>query len=181
MTTSSETELVIEATKKWLEQFVIKHNLCPFAARPFKQQKIRYASYPVHDEEDFLPSLIDEIKLLRDADPQVIETSIVIGPSILANFLDYNQFLNVVDAVIDDLGVDGMIQVASFHPDYQFADLEQDDVRNYTNRSPYPMFHLIREDSIEKARGMMDVESIPQRNMDLLLELGIEEVVKKGQ
>ena len=99
----------------------------------------------------------------------------------LADFLDYNQFLDVVDSIIDELNVEDIIQVASFHPDYQFADLDKDDVRNYTNRSPYPMFHLIREDSIEKAREMMDTESIPDRNMDLLLELGIDGITKNDK
>jgi len=84
----------------------------------------------------------------------------------------------VVDSIIDELKLEGVIQVASFHPDYQFADLDKDDVRNYTNRSPYPMFHLIRESSIERAREQMDTESIPDRNMDLLLDLGIEKVKK---
>ncbi len=177
--TNIENEQYIKATKKWLEQFVIKHNLCPFAAKPFKQDKIRYVSYPVISEEELVTKLIEEILFLKEADAQDIETSIFVAPLILENFLDYNQFLAVVDSIIDELGVEGMIQVASFHPDYQFADLEPDDVRNYTNRSPYPMFHLIREDSIEKAREMMDVEAIPDRNMDLLLQLGIEKVNKK--
>ena len=90
-------------------------------------------------------------------------------------------FLDVVDSIIHELKVEGLIQVASFHPDYQFADLDKDDVRNYTNRSPYPMFHLIRESSIEKAREQMDTESIPDRNMDLLLDLGIEKVKKNRE
>ena len=181
MNTYTEDEQAIQATKNWLEQFVILHNLCPFAAKPFRKKQIRYVSYPGHAEEELAEKLVDEILLLRDANPEELETSIVIAPHILANFLDYNQFLNVVDSIIDDLDVEGIIQVASFHPDYQFADLDRDDVRNYTNRSPYPMFHLIREDSVEKARGLMDVDAIPERNMELLQALGLDKVKKKWQ
>ena len=179
MKSTAESDRFIKATKNWLEQFVIKHNFCPFAAKPFKSNNIRYVSYAVTDEGELADKLIDEILLLKDANPQEIETSIVIAPTMLADFLDYNQFLNIVDAIIKELDAEGVIQVASFHPAYQFADLDVTDVRNYTNRSPYPMFHLIREDSIAKAREMMDVEAIPDRNMDLLVELGIENVKKK--
>lgn len=178
MNTNTDNDQVIEATIKWLEHFVIKHNFCPFAVKPFKDKRIRYVNYSGSDEKELADKLIDEILLLKDADPKEIETTLVIAPLMLADFLDYNQFLDVVDSIIDELDVEGIIQVASFHPEYQFADLGKDDVRNYTNRSPYPMFHLIREDSIEKAREMMDTESIPDRNMDLLMELGIDEITK---
>ena len=178
---SKDNDQVIDATIQWLENFVIKHNFCPFAVKPFKNNRIRYISYPVNTEQDLADKLIDEILLLKDADPQEIETTLVIAPCILGDFLDYNQFLNVVDSLIAELGVEGIIQVASFHPEYQFADLGKDDVRNYTNRSPYPMFHLIREDSIEKARDMMDTESIPDRNMDLLMQLGIDGITKEDK
>lgn len=178
MTLDTEDDQVIRATKNWLEQFVIRHNLCPFAAKPFRQNRIRYVSYPADSEQELVARLIDEMLLLKTADPQELETSIVIAPCMLANFLDYNQFLNVVDSIIEQLNVEGIMQVASFHPDYQFADLDGTDVRNYTNRSPYPMFHLIREDSIEQARQMMDTDTIPARNMEVLLELGIEQVRK---
>jgi len=168
----------IEETKQWLEYFVIKHNFCPFATKPFHDNRIRYVVCMSTDEKDLADKLIDEILFLKDADPQEIETTLVIAPRILAEFPDYNQFLDVADAIMDDLNVEGIIQVASFHPDYQFADLDRDDVRNYTNRSPYPMFHLIRENSVEKARAQMDTESIPIRNMELLMELGIDGVMK---
>jgi uncharacterized protein len=170
---------VIESTIEWLEKFVIKHNLCPFAVKPFRDNRIRYVSCPASNEKELADILIDEILLLKDADPNETETTLVIMPFVLTDFLDYNQFLNVVDSIIDNLNVKGDLQVASFHPDYQFADLEKDDVRNYTNRSPYPMFHIIREDSIEKAREMMDTESIPDRNMQLLINIGLEGITIK--
>lgn len=181
MNLTTENDPCITATKNWLEHFIIKHNLCPFAAKPFRQDRVRYVSCPAKDEKELVDKLIDEIILLKDADIKETETSLVIAPLMLGDFLYYNQFLDIADSIIDELKVEGIIQIASFHPDYQFADLDSDDVRNYTNRSPYPMFHLIREDSIEKAREMMDTEAIPDRNMNLLLELGIENVVKKWQ
>ena len=180
MSSGQQDDPAVKATQEWLAQFVIQHNLCPFAAKPFREQRIRYARYAVDTEEALVDSLIDEILLLKEADPQQTETSLVIVPAMLADFLEYNQFLDVADALLAQLEVVGMIQIASFHPDYQFADLSSDDVRNYTNRSPYPMFHLIREDSIEQARGMMDTDAIPERNMALLLELGIDKVTGKG-
>jgi len=181
MNTTTDNDQAIQATKEWLEHFVIKHNFCPFAVKPFRDKRIRYVSYPVSSEKELADKLIDEMLFLKDADPQEIETTLVIVPNLLTDFLDYNQFLDVVDSIIDELNVEGVIQVASFHPDYQFADLDKDDVRNYTNRSPYPMFHLIREDSIEKAREMMDTESIPDRNMDLLMDLGIDGITKNDK
>ena len=178
MNTSPEDDQPVAATKKWLEHFVIKHNFCPFATKPFRENRIRYVNFAARNEEELVDELVGEILLLKDTDPQEVETSIVIVPLMFPDFQVYNQFLNVVDSIIDKLDVEGVIQIASFHPHYQFADLECDDVRNFTNRSPYPMFHLIREDSIEKAREMMDTESIPDRNMAVLLDLGIENVKK---
>ena len=174
----TQNDKAISTTKNWLEHFVIAHNFCPFAAKPFKEDRIRYVSCSATDEDKLVDALVDEIIILKEAKQQETETTILIVPLMLADFLEYNQFLDVVDSIIHELDVEGIIQVASFHPDYQFADLDKDDVRNYTNRSPYPMFHLIRESSIEKARENMDTESIPDRNMDLLLDLGIEKVKK---
>lgn len=177
--TDKQNDKAISATKNWLEHFVIAHNLCPFATKPFNEDRIRYVSCPATDEDTLVNVLVDEILFLKAANQQETETTILIVPFMLADFLEYNQFFDVVDSIIVELKVEGVIQVASFHPDYQFADLDKDDVRNYTNRSPYPMFHLIRESSIEKACEQMDTASIPDKNMDLLLDLGIEKVRKK--
>ena len=179
--TDKQNDKAVSATKNWLEHFVIAHNFCPFAAKPFNEDRIRYVSCSATDEDKLVNALVDEILFLKEAKQQETETTILIVPLMLADFLEYNQFLDVVDSIIHELKVEGVIQVASFHPDYQFADLDKDDVRNYTNRSPYPMFHLIRESSIEKAREQMDTESIPDRNMDLLLDLGIEKVKKNWE
>lgn len=178
MISELQNDKIVSTTKNWLEHFVIAHNLCPFAASPFSKDKIRYVSCSATNEDTLVNTLVDELLFLNEVKQQDTETTILIVPLMLADFLDYNQFLNVVDSNIAALKLKGVIQVASFHPAYQFADLDKDDVRNYTNRSPYPMFHLIRESSIEKAREQMDTESIPDRNMDLLLDLGIEKVRK---
>ena len=176
---SETVRQVIGVTEKWLQDFVIRHNLCPFASAPFRNRRIRITSYDGVSEELLAAKLAEEILLLQQADPKEVETSILVTPRMFTDFSEYNQFLDVADVIIAEINMAGLIQVASFHPAYQFADLAQNDVRNYTNRSPYPMFHLIREDSIESARYAMDVDSIPERNMDLLQKMGLDEVVKQ--
>jgi len=167
---------VIAQTRAWVKDIVLRHNLCPFAHKPFQKDTIRYAVCLAGDSDAIVEALINELVLLRDSDPAVMETSLLITPNCFLEFGDYNEFLNVVDMLIEQFHLEGSIQVASFHPDYQFADLAADDARNYTNRSLYPMFHLILEDSIERARTTHpDVHGIPQTNMDLLEKQGLEE------
>ena len=170
-------EAYIATCRNWVEQVVIKHNFCPFAHKPAKRNLIRYQASLAANENDLIADIIDELTLLQHIDPNETETSILIAPLCFEDFIQYNQFLDVVDALIKQFNLEGIIQVASFHPDYQFADLEKNDVRNYTNRSPYPMFHFIREQSIEHARGnMQDTALIPERNMALLETLGIHAI-----
>ena len=170
-------EAYIITCRNWVEQIVIKHNFCPFAHKPAKHNLIRYQVSLANDENDLIADIIDELSLLQHTDPNETETSILIAPACFADFDQYNQFLDVIDALIKQFNLEGIIQVASFHPDYQFADLEREDVRNYTNRSPYPMFHFIREDSIESARSsMQDTELIPERNMAFLETLGVNAI-----
>ena len=174
------TDPYITASQTWVESIVIKHNFCPFAHKPARQNLIRYTVCLSDDEQEIINVLIDELHLLRDADPKELETSILITPNCLNDFHHYNQFLDVIDVLLKQFNLEGIIQVASFHPDYQFADLDPEDVRNYTNRSPYPMFHLILEDSIEKARmSQTDTESIPQKNMNVLIANGLESAKKQ--
>jgi len=163
--------------KRWLESVVIRYNFCPFAKKPFKQNKIRFITSKATAAEILVDDLIDELLLLSQVDIEEIETSIVIAPEIFSDFDEYNQFGAVLDQLISSLKLQGIIQIATFHPDYQFADLSPDDVRNYTNRSPYPLFHLIREDSVEKARAVYaDIEDIPTKNMDKLEQMGLEKI-----
>ncbi len=169
-------EQAIAASRCWVEQVVIKHNFCPFAHKPARNNTIRYVVSQAQDVDALVEDLINELTLLSDADHAKLETTVLVASSCLQNFDDYNQFLDLVDVLIKQFNLQGVIQVASFHPDYQFADLDKDDVRNYTNRSPYPMFHLILEDSIEQARATYpDVDQIPENNMRLLQQLGLDE------
>ncbi|HHJ80873.1 MAG TPA: DUF1415 domain-containing protein [Candidatus Tenderia electrophaga] len=169
-------EQAVAAARCWVEQVVIKHNFCPFAHKPARNNTIGYVACLAQHADALVEDLIKQLLLLRDADHGKIETIILVAPNCLQGFDDYNQFLDVVDVLINQFNLQGIIQVASFHPDYQFADLDKDDVRNYTNRSPYPMFHLILEDSIAQARETYpDVDQIPENNMRLLRAQGLDQ------
>jgi hypothetical protein len=181
MTTERDKQIIAE-TRQWVQDIVIRHNLCPFAHKPFRNDVIRYSLSHASSDDALVNDLINELLLLRDADVSQAETTLLITPHCLNDFSRYNQFLDVADMLISQFGLEGTIQVASFHPDYQFADLDYDDVRNYTNRSLYPMFHLILEASIERARiSHPDVESIPKINMTLLQQIGLEEIKRQQQ
>ncbi len=176
---STET-VVIAETRSWLKNIVLRHNFCPFAHKPFKQETIHYLVSQASKPETVAESLLQALLELRDGDISTIETTLFITPNCFSEFADYNQFLNVADLLIEQLNLQGIIQVASFHPDYQFADLSANDVRNYTNRSLYPMFHLILEKSIEHARATHPgVHAIPQTNMALLEKQGLTETVRQ--
>ena len=170
-----KTEIISQQTNDWVEHFVLALNLCPFAHSPFERQSIRYSVCQAQNTEDLLRDLILE---LQKANSNLdIETTLLIHPQVLQDFADYNDFLTVVDAVLEDMELDGIIQVASFHPNYCFAGEEVGDVSNYTNRSPYPMLHLIREKSINQAvKNYKDVDKIPETNISKLRELGKEEL-----
>ncbi|MCF6281817.1 MAG: DUF1415 domain-containing protein [Candidatus Polarisedimenticolaceae bacterium] len=177
---SSSITKVIGQTRRWLKKIILRHNFCPFGHEPDKKDLIRYAVCESNDPEAVAEMFMDELIKLRDGDHSKIETTLFITPNCFADFNDYNDFLDVVDVMLEELNLNGTIQIASFHPDYQFADLAADDARNYTNRSLHPTFHLILEDSIERARATHpDVESIPQTNMDLLEKQGLEESKKQ--
>ena len=162
-------------TQNWLTKAVIGLNLCPFAKAVHVKNQIRYKVSDADTPEALLQDLIDELALLRDADPQQIDTTLLVHPATLTDFLDYNDFLDVVDATIIDMDLEGILQVASFHPDYQFEGTEADDIENYSNRSPYPTLHLIRESSLEQAvAAFPDAEDIYDNNIETLRKLGHE-------
>ncbi len=164
-------------TKKWLANFVIGLNLCPFAKVPFKTDKIRYRVYEGKDEEGLALALADELLLLQAIPAATLETTLIIHPQLYTNFLDYNDFLEIADNILLQTGMAGEVQIASFHPDYQFADTAPDDRENYTNRSPFPMLHLLREASVEKAVDFYpDAENIPLRNTEKLRAMSLEEI-----
>lgn len=165
---------VILATQHWLERAVIGLNLCPFARAPFVQQRLRYHVSRATDEETLLADLHAELLALHAADAQQCETTLLIHPDVLSDFLDYNDFLAIADDALHELGLDGELQIASFHPDYRFADTAPDAIENYTNRSPHPTLHLLREASVARAiESMADTDEIYRRNIATLRELGL--------
>lgn len=162
----------LSATQNWLTRFIIAYSICPFAKREQERGSIRYAVYQDTDIAACLLAVIDECLTLDSNDE--IETSLLIYANAFKSFDDYLDFLALAEELLIDQGYEGEYQLASFHPDYYFDGAKADDPANYTNRSPYPMLHLIRERSIEQAvRLHPDPEGIPQRNIALTRELGL--------
>jgi uncharacterized protein len=175
----ADNDPIIAATCAWLEKIVIGLNLCPFAKAVHVKNQVRFVVSRARNSDALLEDLERELKLLVETDPEKIDTTLLIHPEVLTDFLDYNDFLDICDSVIEELELDGILQVASFHPQYQFADTEVDDVANFTNRSPYPTLHLLREDSVTRAvETFPDVDSIYQRNILTLRRLGKEHTEK---
>lgn len=170
------TDPVVAATVRWLERAVIGLNLCPFARSAHADGRIRYAVTDADTPEALVEALLAELEFLAAAAPDAIETTLLIHPRVFAaDFLDFNDFLDVAEAAVEELGLTGEVQVASFHPRYQFAGTEPDAVENCTNRSPYPMLHLLREDSVERAvEAWPDTDQIYQRNIETLRRIGRE-------
>lgn len=168
-------EAVIAATRRWIERVVIGLDLCPFAKLPYSRDAIRYVVSTASTTTALRADLRRELLTLVDRDPIDLETTLLIHPRVLCDFLDYNDFLDEADAILVELELEGVIQIASFHPDYQFADAAANAVENLTNRSPYPMLHLLREASIERASdSTIDIDAIPVRNIETLRRLGKE-------
>lgn len=166
---------VVAATRAWLERAVIGLSLCPFAKAVHQKDQIRYVVSRATTVAALRRELALELRLLADSDPERIETSLLMLPVALASFLEFNEFLGVADAQIQALGLSGEIQIASFHPGYQFADSEPDAIENFTNRSPFPTLHLLREESVERAvQAFPDPASIYEKNMATLRALGDE-------
>jgi hypothetical protein len=166
-------ELAIAETRAWVRRAVIGLNLCPFARAVDVKDQIRYVFSDATDAETLLATLCVELQRLADTDAAVVDTTMLIHPRVLADFEDFNDFLELADAAVEDLDLDGVLQVASFHPQFQFADTEADDITNATNRSPYPTLHLLREDSVDRAvAAFPEAESIFERNMETLEKLG---------
>ena len=164
---------VVATTRAWVERAVIGLNLCPFARAPQVKGQVRYVATAAADTDDLLGCLIDELKLLDETPAEQIETTLLIHPQVLGDFADYNDFLDIVEAAVLQLGLEGVIQVASFHPHYCFAGTESDDVSNATNRSPYPTLHLLREASIDRAvAAFPEAEAIFEANIESLERLG---------
>ena len=175
MNQPADTEAVIAATRDWLEKAVIGLGLCPFAKAVHAKGQIRYVVSAAQSPEALVEDLMAELRTLEAADPAAIDTTLLVHPGVLADFADYNDFLDIADALLDELELTGIIQIASFHPEYRFEGTMKDAIENYTNRSPYPMLHLLREDSIERAvTTYPDVADIPEKNIETMNRLGLD-------
>ena len=160
-------------TQVWVEKAVIGLNLCPFAKAVQIKGQVRYVVSAATTVEELLYDLAAELNHLHDTPPEETDTTLLIHPQVLTDFLDYNDFLDAADGLVAEIGLEGEIQVASFHPDYQFDGTERDDITNYSNRSPYPTLHLLREDSIDRAvEAFPEAEAIFETNMATLEKLG---------
>lgn len=163
----------VAATRDWLVDAVIGLNLCPFAKAVHVKQQIRYMVSRAESGDDLLRDLIHELEHLATVDAATTDTTLLIHPFVFGDFLDFNDFLDTADAAVEELDLAGIIQVASFHPHFQFADTDPDDVTNCTNRSPYPTLHLLREDSVSRAvEAFPDAADIFEKNMATLTALG---------
>jgi hypothetical protein len=168
------TETAIDDTRIWLERAVIGLNLCPFAKSVHVKGQVHYVVSRATAAPALLQDLMVELKALNDSDPLERDTTLLIAPDCLADFLDFNDFLADADQALVDLDLEGVLQIANLHPDYQFAGTRADDVTNFTNRSPYPTLHLLREDSIDRAvEAFPEAESIFERNMETMERLGV--------
>ncbi|MEE8307500.1 MAG: DUF1415 domain-containing protein [Gammaproteobacteria bacterium] len=162
---------VVRAIRRWVETVVVELDLCPFANRELVNNRVRFAVTAANSEQQLLMALEAELQLLS-RDPSV-ETTLLIHPRVLDDFYDYNEFLGVADRLLVEMTLEGVYQIASFHPRYQFSGTHQDAAENYTNRSPYPVLHMIREESLDKViAGFPDVDQIPRRNIKLMNSLG---------
>lgn len=166
--------LVTKDMVRWLEQAVIGLNLCPFAKGVHAKGQIHYVVSAATDGAALEQDLRRELADLAATSAQVRDTTLLVAPDCLREFLDFNDFLAVADAVLEELGLDGTLQIASFHPQFQFAGTVADDVTNCTNRAPYPTLHLLREDSIDRAvQAYPEAEAIYERNIEVLEQLGM--------
>lgn len=173
----------ITETRDWVERVVIGLKLCPFAPAPAIKGLIRYATSDAKTPEALVEDLATELQRLIASPPEELETTLLIHPQVLQNFHDFNDFLDVADELLRMLELEGEIQIASFHPDYQFEGTESDDIGNETNRSPYPTLHLLREESIARAVDSFgDTSSIPATNLMTLKRVGREKLqaLKRG-
>lgn len=160
----------VKATRQWLETVVVGMDLCPFARRELDSERVRFSVSEAVDEVQLLQALESELQLLFGDDS--IGTTLLIHPFVLSDFDAYNQFLDLADGLLVQMNLEGIFQIASFHPEYQFADTHPDDAENYTNRAPYPTLHLLREASVAQAIARHpDIEQIPVRNIEKMSAL----------
>ncbi|MDO9073108.1 MAG: DUF1415 domain-containing protein [Rubrivivax sp.] len=159
----------IEDTQAWLEAAVIGLNLCPFAKTVHAKGQIRWVESRATQPRELLGDLVAELRALDAADPEAVDTTLLVCPQVLQDFLDFNDFLDVADGALEDLGLEGTLQIAAFHPQFQFEGTEPDDPGNFSNRSPHPTLHLLREASLDRAvEAFPEAETIYERNIATL-------------
>jgi hypothetical protein len=169
------SERALEETRAWVERVVIGLDLCPFAKAPHRKGLVRYVLSEARDGEALLATLVDELDRLAATPAERVETTLIVHPGVLEDFADYNDFLGIAEGAVAELGLEGVLQVASFHPRYRFAGTSEDDVTNATNRSPYPTLHLLREESVARAvAAFPDAEAIWETNMETMRRLGAD-------
>lgn len=162
---------IVASVRCWVESFVVELNLCPFAKHELSNDRVRFAVSNANTAEQLTSALRSELELLGH--DSSVETTLLVHPKVLLDFHSYNQYLSCVDRLLDHLQLDGVFQVASFHPDYQFEGTVPEDAENYTNRSPHPMLHIIREESIHQAiSGYPNVDKVPAQNIKLMNQIG---------
>ena len=167
------SDQVIAETQAWIAHAVVGLNLCPFARAVQVKNQIRCVASDAKNMDALMAQLCEEMHFLAEADPAKVETTLLIHPKVLTDFLDFNDFLELADAALEELEYDGVLQVAPFHPQFQFEGTEPDDVTNATNRAPYPTLHLLREDSVERAVGAFpNTQAIFDTNIATLEKLG---------
>ncbi|MFW7380905.1 MAG: DUF1415 domain-containing protein [Oligoflexus sp.] len=177
----TDATAMITAVKVWIEQVVIDLNLCPFAAKVFFQDQVRYVVCGDADPEEILTCIGVECQRLLQTPVESIATSLVLAPA-LSDFEHYLDILALAEEFLERMEWGGIFQIASFHPQYQFAEHDANDVSHYTNRSPVPIFHILREEEVAKALAHYDLpESIPERNIELMRKLGLETMRRKLQ
>ena len=170
---SYDPDTIVQDTVRWLERAVIGLNLCPFAKGVHTKGQVHYVVSAASDAEALAHDLARELKALAESLPEQRDTTLLMVPCCLQDFLDFNDFLGVADGVLESLDLGGILQIASFHPQFQFAGTAEDDVTNCTNRTPYPTLHLLREDSIDRAvEAFPEAEEIFERNIETLEKLG---------
>ncbi|PKM23235.1 MAG: DUF1415 domain-containing protein [Gammaproteobacteria bacterium HGW-Gammaproteobacteria-14] len=165
------TDIANQLTRDWLEQWVIGMNLCPFARQPFEANRVRYVVSSASTTETLLEDLEMELQYMEL--DRSVETTLLSVTELLQDFLDYNDFLDLAETLLFESGREGIFQIASFHPHYQFADTAFGDAENYTNRSPLPVLHILREQSVEQAIAQHpNIEDVPKRNIEAMNQLG---------
>ena len=167
-------EDVLKQTRHWIEKAVIGLNLCPFAKAVYAKNQVRLVVSHARHADDLLEDLDRELNLLAATPTDQIDTTLLIHPTLFDDFLDFNDFLEVAEGVVDEHGLEGIIQLASFHPQFQFEGTEVGDINNYTNRAPFAILHLLRESSVEKAvDAFPEAEAIFEQNIATLEKLGV--------